>query len=104
MMLAAKWKASTSRRKARRSRPQHLDRDHLPGLAQRRAVHLRERGGGDRRLEAREDRLERLTELGLDRGARLSIGKGGSLSCSTLSSAASSRADVGSGSRAAGRT
>ena len=50
---------------------QHLDRDHLAGLAQRGAVDLGERGGGDRRLEVGEDRVDRLAELALDRGARL---------------------------------
>ena len=53
------------------ARAQHLDRHRLPGRAQRRAVDLRQRGGGDRRLELGEDLVERLAELVLDRRPRL---------------------------------
>ena len=55
---------------------QHLDRDGLAGGAQRGAVDLRQRGGGDRGLEVGEDGVERLGELVLDGGARLLHGKG----------------------------
>ena len=59
---------------------QHLDRDGLAGGAQRGAVDLGERGGGDRRLEVGEDRVERLAELELD-GARAPPRSGRAAAC-----------------------
>ena len=43
--------------------PQDLHRD-VATLAGRRAMHLRDRGGGDRRAEFREQRLDRHAEIG----------------------------------------
>ena len=67
-------------------RAQHLDRDILRRSSRSaRAVHLRDRGGGDRARRSRRRRASTgCAKLGLDRRrAPRPSGKGGSLSCST---------------------
>ena len=57
--------------------PQHLDGDGARGTCSRhrRAVHLRNRRGGDRRSEARKYRPDRPAERGGDRPLRLGLRK-----------------------------
>jgi len=58
-------------------RSQHLDGDSAwrAGRIDLGAMHLRDRGGGDRRTEACIDRMERSAKGCLDRGHRLALGK-----------------------------
>ena len=57
-------------------RPQHLDRD-LAAVGGDGEMDLGDRGGGDRRVvEAGEQRVDRLAELGLDGAPRLGAGEG----------------------------
>jgi hypothetical protein len=49
---------------------QHLDGHAPPGRAHGGGMHLRDGGGGDGRLDLREQRVDRRAELGLDAGAR----------------------------------
>ena len=55
--------------------PQHFDRDGARPVRSldRGAMHLRDRGGGDRRAETRKHRFERLAERGGDRRFGLSL-------------------------------
>ena len=57
------------------ARPQHLDRD-LAAVGGDGEMHLGDRGGGDRRVvEAGEQRVDRLAELGLDDAPGLGAGE-----------------------------
>ena len=72
--------------------PQHLDRDRLP-VGHLRLVHLRDRGGRDRRAERREQFAQRLPSAAATAASASACGNGAILSCSDFEIARERRPD-----------